>query len=343
MWMESQKTLGPEDGFLTFFVVVNFWKFRLLFIYSDIFLSVPELLILNSLCCCWRKWASAGVLLDRLILDIFTWEEGHCLLLCLSSAYGSNLDYPQRCTLLHTGHAVSGRTHLLRTWIVWWLKHWTKTLDQTGQVKARQVDTRTQKNLAIGALSPGLSVWWISVRVVTTNLLNEKPVQDFVFALFCLCQGGKKSSQKINLNLWTSFLFTELGSPADFCLIAEVLDIPFQELWRYVFSIIHTILPDSPSPITLTISSAPYPHPLLPVSRSCFFIFSPCSCLVSFAHCFVSLTAMACDLQGLSVVWICLSKRGPRSHQPTQRTEKTNHPKQDRQENIQWIFLCAHK
>lgn len=79
MWMESQKTLGPEDGFLTFSVVVNFWKFRLFFIYSDIFLSVSELLILNSLCCCWRKWASAGVLLDRLILDIFIHLRGRTL------------------------------------------------------------------------------------------------------------------------------------------------------------------------------------------------------------------------------------------------------------------------
>ncbi|KAL2303987.1 hypothetical protein Nmel_009276 [Mimus melanotis] len=49
--MERQKTLGPEDEFLTFFAVINFWKFRLWFICLDIYISVPELLILNSFCC----------------------------------------------------------------------------------------------------------------------------------------------------------------------------------------------------------------------------------------------------------------------------------------------------
>lgn len=219
-------------------------------------------------------------------------------------------------------------------------------IPQTGQVKARQVEIWTQKVLAIGALSSGLFVWWISARVVTSNLLNEKLVQDFGFYLFHLCKGDNKSPQKINLNLWTGFLFTELGSPADFCLIAEILGIPFQELWRYAFLIILPTLPDSLPPITLSIFSAPHPHLSLSVSLSCFFIFSLCSCLVSFAHfclCFVSLMAKAYSLQGLSEVWICLLKRGPRSQQPTQKIKKTNYPKQDRQENIQWIFLCVHK
>lgn len=45
-------------------------------------------------------------------ISALIWEEGQCLILCLFSAYRSNLVYPQRCTLLYTGHAVSGRTHL---------------------------------------------------------------------------------------------------------------------------------------------------------------------------------------------------------------------------------------
>lgn len=79
VWVESQKICGPGDGFLTFFVVVNFWKFRLWFICSDVYISVPELLILNSFCCWWREWASADVLLDRPILNICIHLRGRTL------------------------------------------------------------------------------------------------------------------------------------------------------------------------------------------------------------------------------------------------------------------------
>lgn len=265
-------------------------------------ISVPGLLILNSFCCWWREWGSAGVLLDWPILDICIHLRGKTLPIPVYFSYGNNLEYPQRC-----GYSkYDASSHWPYTSSELGQKLW---IPQTGQVKARQVEIWTQKVLAIGALSSGLFVWWISARVVTSNLLNEKLVQDFGFDLFHLCQEDKKSPQKINLNLWTDFLFTELGSPADFCLIAEILGIPFQELWRYAFPIILPTLPDSLPPITLSIFSAPHSHPLLSVSLSCFFIFSLCSCLVSFAHfclCFVSLMAKACSLQGLSEVWICL-------------------------------------
>lgn len=50
-------------------------------------------------------------------------------------------------------------------------------------MKARLVEIWTQKVLAIGVLSPGLFVWWISVRVVTTNLLKWKAGGGFCFWL----------------------------------------------------------------------------------------------------------------------------------------------------------------
>lgn len=213
---------------------------------------------------------------------------------------------------------------------------------QIGQVKARQVEIWTQKVLALGAPSPCLFVWWISVRVVTANLLNEKLVQDFGFDLFCLCQGGGKSSHEINLNLWTRFLNWHLLLTFVWLLRSWVYPSRSCEDMYFLLSIQLCLIPHLPWALASLLL-----HILIPCYLCHYlFVFSLCFCLVSFAHCclcFVSLTAKACNLQGLSIVWICLFKRGPRSQQSTQRSIKTNHPKQDRQENIHWIFLCAHK
>lgn len=164
-------------------------------------------------------------------MSSFAWEGRHCP--CLCPRYKSSLDYHQRH--LRWSCKVSKSIHITRTW--------AKTLDSSHKPDENQAGkpghrvslmcTVHRGPLILEAIHPGSVVWWISVRVVTTNLLNEKLVEagaEFCSLwLFHLHQGVKKRSQKINLNLHR-FSVTKLGCPADFCLVAEILGLPFLQL-----------------------------------------------------------------------------------------------------------------
>lgn len=152
---------------------------------------------------------------------------------------------------------------------------------QIGQVKGRQVEIWTQKVLALGAPSPCLFVWWISVRVVTANLLNEKLVQDFGFDLFCLCQGGGKRSHDINLNLWTRFLNWHLLLTFVWLLRSWVYPSRSCEDMYFLLSIQLCLIPHLPWALASLLL-----HILIPCYLCHYlFVFSLCFCLVSFAHC----------------------------------------------------------
>jgi len=65
---------------------------------------------------------------------------------------------------------------------------------------------------------------------VTTNLLNEKLVQGFVVSSFLFVPRSQEQVSENQLGPLDKFSVAELVSPADFCLAAEILCLPFQEL-----------------------------------------------------------------------------------------------------------------